>query len=118
MTLLYSTALPVCYALCAAFLWATMWVDRVNLLRRLVPPPRSPDSLISLILVVIFPIAVGLHLVGHVAFYALAVDVARHDPLCEATGALPAYCDPHLASRTLRQLDAPCQTEASLAQSK
>ena len=118
VTLLYSTALPICYAFCCVFMWVTMWIDRFNLLRRLVPPPRSPDSLISLILVVIFPIAVAFHLLGHVAFYAFSLDVARHDPTCEATGALPTYCDPRVAQLSPEQLDAPCQTEASLLQAE
>ena len=116
VTLLYSTALPICYGFCCAFMWVTMWIDRYNLLRRLVPPPRSPDSLISLILVVIFPIAIAFHLLGHVAFYAFTLDVMRHDPTCDATGALPTYCDPDVAQRSPAELDAPCQTEESLLQ--
>jgi len=64
ITLLYSAALPICYLFCAVFLWVSMWIDRYNLLRRLVPPPRSPDALISLLLRVIFPLAISLHLLG------------------------------------------------------
>ena len=42
VTLIFSSALPIAYGFAAAFLWLSKWIDRINLLRRLEPPPRSP----------------------------------------------------------------------------
>ena len=104
ITLLYSAALPICYVFCGCFMWVSMWIDRYNLLRRLVPPPRSPDALISLILRVIFPVAISLHLISSVIFYSFELALISNDPRCEA-GEQPVVCrldaDPHRA---------PCQT--------
>ena len=55
ITLIYSSAIPICYALCALMMWMSMWIDRWNLLRMVVPPPRSPPWLISLMLCKILP---------------------------------------------------------------
>ena len=89
-----------------------MWIDRYNLLRRLVPPPRSPDALISLILRVIFPMAISLHLLASAMFYSFELALISADPPCEA-GEQPVVCrlasDPHLA---------PCQTARTVAQAE
>ena len=112
ITLLYSAALPICYIFCATFMWVSMWIDRYNLLRRLVPPPRSPDALISLILRVIFPVAISLHLLASVMFYSFELGLISADPPCEA-GEQPVVCrlasDPHRA---------PCQTAHTVAQAE
>ena len=59
--LIYSSAIPICYLLTAFFRLLAMWIDRYNLLRRLAPPPRSPDALVSLVLGKIFPAAIAIH---------------------------------------------------------
>ncbi|KAL3910085.1 MAG: hypothetical protein SGPRY_009191 [Prymnesium sp.] len=50
------------YALAAAFMWLSMWIDRYNLLRQFAPPPRSPDALIDVVLRIILPVAMIVHL--------------------------------------------------------
>ena len=82
ITLLFASALPYAYLICAAFLYLGQWIDRVNLLRRLEPPPRSADALISLLLRAILPAAIAVHLLGALMFYVRELELAEADPRC------------------------------------
>ena len=62
VTLIYSSAMPLAYSLGAIFLWLGHWIDRVNLLRRFEPPPRSPPALTGLMLRAVMPCAPPLPL--------------------------------------------------------
>jgi hypothetical protein len=57
------------YVLAGLFVWLSMWIDRYNLLRRFAPPPRSPDTLIGLVLCIILPIAIFVQLLCALMFY-------------------------------------------------
>jgi len=80
--LIYSTALPLLYALASAFMWLSMWIDRYNLLRQFAPPPRSPDALIGLVLRIILPFAIFVHLMCALMFYVDELHVFLQDPQC------------------------------------
>jgi len=80
--LIYGAALPACYLLTTALCWVSMWVDRYNLLRRLAPPPRSPDTLVATMTTVILPCAVAVHLCTTLVFYKHQLDVIRSDKPC------------------------------------
>ena len=82
IVLIYGAALPIGYGLGALFLYLGQWVDRVNLLRRYLPPPRSPDGLISFMLRAILPIALVVHMLCAVLFYANEYWLVQSDPLC------------------------------------
>jgi len=104
ISLIYSSALPICYLFTSFFMWIAMWIDRYNLLRRLAPPPRSPDALIGLVLRVILPAAIALHLACAVMFYSYELDTMQGDPLCPEGG---------VAARSQTAI---CQTPQSLWQ--
>ena len=82
IVLIYGAALPIGYGLGALFLYLGQWVDRVNLLRRYLPPPRSPDGLISFMLRAILPIALLVHMLCAALFYANEYWLVQSDPLC------------------------------------
>ena len=81
--LIYGAALPACYLLTTIACWVSMWVDRYNLLRRLAPPPRSPDALIGTLLTVILPAALAVHLFTTWLFYSEQLQLVRTDARCE-----------------------------------
>lgn len=89
ISLIYSSALPLAYGMAALFLWLAQWIDRINLLRRLEPPPRSPATLIGLLLRGVLPIAIFLHLVCAVMFYSQELGVLAADPLCPLIASPP-----------------------------
>lgn len=97
ITLIYSSALPLCTLLTAAFMWLAMWVDRYNLLRRFAPPPRSPDFLISVVHCYIMPAAIAVHLGCTVLFFEQQRRVVHADPLCSSIAALTEYEEMHSA---------------------
>ena len=59
--LMYGFAIPVLYLLVALYMWVSQWVDRVNFLHRLAPPPATQGRLFGIVYKVILPIAILLH---------------------------------------------------------
>ena len=87
ITLMYGPGLPGCYLISFLFFVSAHWIDRHNLLRRLAPPPRSPEKLIGVTLTVVLPLAILLHLVRTLGFYAWQHDCAvrfvkKYHPFC------------------------------------
>ena len=134
ITLIYSSALPLAYGLGAFFLWLGLWIDRVNLLRRLEPPPRSPDRLISVVLQYVLPVAIGGHLLTSLMFYHSELRLAETDPLCDAHGVVEAgvfqstFLDGNssvveafersLGLTSTREQQQPCQTAGTLQEAR
>ena len=42
---MFGSAIPVLFAIAAAYFWLGTWIDRSNLLRYLAPPPPTDESL-------------------------------------------------------------------------
>ena len=111
LCLIFAPAMPICYLVTACFMWLSIWIgawcqepglavplrstfspqtpscalpcaDRFNLLRRIAPPPRSPDSLISMVLEAILPSLILLHLASVVLFYSSKWVLLQARPLC------------------------------------
>ena len=59
--LMYSFAVPILYLLLAGYCWSAQWVDRVNFLRQLRPPPPTHGKSMIWVFYVILPLAVCLH---------------------------------------------------------
>jgi len=98
-----------------------MWVDRYNLLRRLAPPPRSPDALIGTVLTVVLPVAIMLHVVCTLVFYSRQLGVVRADPLCSWPPAAAPGSGPHgglPAASGAGDTGARCQTPHTLRQAE
>ena len=49
---------PLLYLFLAIYMWVAHYVDRVNFLRRLTPPPVTHDMQMELVLSTIFPLAI------------------------------------------------------------
>lgn len=86
----FGSAIPTLYAYAAFYFWLAAWIDRFNLLRRLAPPPVTDASLTATAAIVIFPVAVLLHvLFALYVFYTFANLAAPSSPHALAPPQLP-----------------------------
>ena len=67
--IMFASAIPILYLIGAGYFWLALWIDRFNLLRRIVPPPRTGPHLTLSLTLLIFPMAVLLHSVMSVFFF-------------------------------------------------
>jgi len=67
--LMYGFAIPILYIIVALYMWVSQWVDRINLLRRLTPPPATHDKQMAFVYKVVLPAAIVLHVVMAVKLF-------------------------------------------------
>lgn len=91
----FGSAIPVLYAIAAGYFWLAGWIDRYNLLRRLAPPPVTDASLTASVAIVVFPIAVCLHVIMALVFFSAQAKLhdTLHDTPANATAPTTALLD-------------------------
>ena len=57
------------YLLLAAYCWSAQWIDRVNFLRQLRPPPPTHGKSMLMVYAYILPLAIALHVCFAVKFF-------------------------------------------------
>ena len=86
--LMYSFAVPILYLLLAGYCWSAQWVDRVNFLRQLRPPPPTHGKSMIWVFYVILPLAVCLHGWFAFKFFSdLCFDLTTHGGAATANDA-------------------------------
>ena len=94
----FGSAIPLLYLIGAFYFWLAAWIDRYNLLRRLAPPPVTDASLTSAMALIVFPAAVGMHVVLALVFFAalpaMAPPTTDHPPSSAAPTAPAAAIAP------------------------
>lgn len=79
----FGSAIPTLYLVAAGYFWLAAWIDRYNLLRRLAPPPLTGAALTSAVALFVFPIAIGLHVIMALIFFAA---IAKTDKDADTAG--------------------------------
>ena len=116
--LIYSGAIPICYLLTSFFMLLSMWIDRYNLLRRLKPPPRSPDALISLVLSKILPATIAVHLATNILYYQFQWWVMFNDPICDTSSKAWKSFDTSGSNVPFNEDGTRCQTAHAMLQAQ
>ena len=83
--LTFSFAMPALYLFILLYMWSAQWVDRVNFLRRLIPPPPTNGGQMRLVVDYVLPLAIALHVGMAVRFF---FDICNQDPFSYALGIL------------------------------
>ena len=91
--LTFSFAMPALYLFILLYMWSAQWVDRVNFLRRLVPPPPTNGGQMRLVVDYVLPLAIALHVGMAVRFF---FDICNQDPFSYALGILGGGGDDEL----------------------
>ena len=86
---MFGSAIPSLYAIATIYFWMATWIDRYNLLRRLAPPPVTDASLTAAVAIIVFPIAILLHVLMALWFFS---SLAR--TLDQEHAALPSPAPP------------------------
>ena len=67
--LVYSFPVPILYLLCAAYCWSAQWIDRINFLRQLRPPPPTHGQSMMWVYTYILPFAIMMHSLAAIKFF-------------------------------------------------
>jgi len=68
LCLMFGSGMPLVYFFGACYFWGALYIDRYNLLRNIAPPPRTSAHLTLSLTLIVFPVALGLHILMAVLF--------------------------------------------------
>ena len=96
----FGSAIPVLYLVATLYFWLAGWIDRYNLLRRLTPPPVTDATLVSAVAMIVFPIAIALHVVMALFFFfsiaSISADEAAASMMPSPAPLVPPFLPPGL----------------------
>lgn len=69
LCVMFGTGMPMLYLIGAGYFWAALYIDRYNLLRRVSPPPRTGAHQTLTLTLIVFPFALGMHVMMAYFFF-------------------------------------------------